>query len=431
MTTTETQLTDGQKLDELLSKSKSMQERIDKLSEAQIPGLQFHQDDNGIVARYWEDAGEDITFDPKQGIAAHMRPRRKSMPKGYQGAQKAGFDSFGSFLKSGMANHTSNDWKGQHGSIFKAIEGMSEQVATDGGYLVPPEFAAEILERTYVNDLWSLTDNYTVGGNGMTFTRNAETSRADGSRHGGLLAYWLGEGATIPDTNPTMKPISLRLKKLAVVVYLTNELAQDAPAAEAHARKKAREEFSFMLGDAVVEGNDVGMPLGYMNSGALNTITKETSQTANTVVVENIDKMWARRLVRGGNYIWLHNQDVCPQLDQLAQDVGTGGLPLYRPNGSVAGMVPQSLKGAPRLETEFNETLGTKGDIALVDLGQMLSISKAGITEDASIHVQFLTDQTALRFTMRADCRPWEDTPCTPFKGSNTQSAFNVIATRA
>jgi hypothetical protein len=38
---------------------------------------------------------------------------------------------------------------------------------------------------------------------------------------------------------------------------------------------------------------------------------------------------------------------------------------------------------------------------------------------------------TAYKFTVRVDARPMDATPITPYKGSNTQSAFVVLETRA
>jgi len=63
-------------------------------------------------------------------------------------------------------------------------------------------------------------------------------------------------------------------------------------------------------------------------------------------------------------------------------------------------------------------------------LGQVLSISKGGVAQAVSMHVEFLTDQLALRFTMRMNACPWENSPITPFKGSNTQSSFVTLGAR-
>ena len=311
------------------------------------------------------------------------------------------------------------------------MQGMSEQVGADGGFMVYPEFAKGILERVYQNNIWGQTDNYTVGGNSLIFTRNAETSRANGSRHGGVRGYWVAEGGELTKSKPTFKQVALRLKKLAVLVYLTDEVIEDTGTAlEDYVTRCAAAEFNFMLGDAVFNANGAGQPLGFLNAGSLVSITKETGQAADTIVAENIDKMWQRRAV-GGSYQWYHNQDCGAQLDSLGFDVGQGGTPLYRQNNSIAQAAPQTLKGVARVETEFNPTVGDQGDIALCDFGQYLTISKGGITQDASIHVEFLTDQTAIRFIMRVDGRPWEDTAITPYKGTNTQSAYIVLDDRA
>jgi HK97 family phage major capsid protein len=87
----------------------------------------------------------------------------------------------------------------------KAIQGMGVQVGEDGGFLVMPEFASGILERVYWNNLFSQTDNYTVSGNSITFNRNAESSRVNGSRHGGLRGYWGPEGGSLTSSNPKIR----------------------------------------------------------------------------------------------------------------------------------------------------------------------------------------------------------------------------------
>ena len=161
-------------------------------------------------------------------------------------------------------------------------------------------------------------------------------------------------------------------------------------------------------------------------------MAKETGQTATTVVKANVDKMWSRMHGRSRqNAVWLINQDVEPQLEALAADVGTGGVPVYLPPGGIADTPNARLKGRPVLVTEYNATLGTVGDILLVDLGQYLSVTKGDVQAATSIHVQFTTDETAFRFTYRVDGQPWWSAALTPFKGSDTQSPFVALATRS
>jgi HK97 family phage major capsid protein len=112
--------------------------------------------------------------------------------------------------------------------MMKAASGMGEAFGSDGGFLVPPEFSRRLLERIYAQEnLLAMTDNYTVGGNSITFPRNAETSRANGSRWGGVRAYWREEGDQATGTKPTFGRLQLNLHKLFVLVHASDELLSD------------------------------------------------------------------------------------------------------------------------------------------------------------------------------------------------------------
>ena len=378
---------------------------------------------------YWGE-GETIVAAVPEGGPQPIRKSFYTLPKGYANKHWA---TAGDFYREGFSAKKSGnmaDFNAKYGSIFKAVQGMSAQVGTDGAYGILPEFNQKIIERTYANDLLGRTDQYTVNNN-MIFLANAETSRATGSRHGGMRGYWLDEGAAATKSKPTFRRIEISLKKVAVLVYLTEELLSDGGLAlEQYVARKAAEEFNFMIGDAIFNGSGIGLPLGILNSPAFLAITKESGQSAATIYTENIDKMWARRFA-SGNYSFYGNQDVHPQLAGLSRGVGAAGDLVYNPPGGLSAAPYATLKGAPVVDTEFNATLGTVGDLLLADLSQYITINKGGITQAVSTEVEFLTDQTALKFTMRMNGRPWETTPTTPYKGSNTQASFLGIETRS
>ena len=125
------------------------------------------------------------------------------------------------------------------------------------------------------------------------------------------------------------------------------------------------------------------------------------------------------------------NQDIEPQLFGLELPVGTGGVPVYLPPGGLSATPFATLMGRPVVPIEFASTLGTVGDIMLVDLGQYIAIDKGGIEEASSMHVQFLTDQMAFRWIYRIDGQPGWSSALTPANGSATQSPFIALATRS
>jgi HK97 family phage major capsid protein len=141
--------------------------------------------------------------------------------------------------------------------------------------------------------------------------------------------------------------------------------------------------------------------------------------------------MWARMHPRSkSNAVWFINTDVTPQLYALALSVGTGGMPMYMAPGSLPNAPSGALLGRPVVETEFNPTLGQVGDILLADMSQYAYIDR-DVQAASSIHVQFITDETAYRFVYRCDGQPKIAAPLTPFKGVNTLSPFVAVAIRA
>jgi HK97 family phage major capsid protein len=83
------------------------------------------------------------------------------------------------------------------------------------------------------------------------------------------------------------------------------------------------------------------------------------------------------------------------------------------------------------IPVEYCATLGTVGDLVLADMSQYAVIEKGGLQQATSIHVAFVTDETAFRAVYRLDGQPKWRTPLTPFKGSNTLSPFVTLATRS
>lgn len=427
---------------DLTEQGKSISTKLESITKAlNEPNYgRERRDEAGRVTSFFEDTDETIELRfgetrDAQRRKSYQQQRKENIRQlksaGYQPWSE--FKSFKDFVRAGFDGNGTEKFADKLRSHFKAVQGMSEGIGADGGYTVMPEFNTNIIDRVYNNPLWGMTDNYTVSGNNMTFLANAETSRATGSRHGGLRGYWLAEGATVTKSKPTLREVSLKLVKLGVVVYLTEELIADTGTAlQQYVSRKASEEFEFMIGDSLINGTGVGQPLGMLNFPSLVSVAKESGQLAATLETENILKMYSRFFAPNlGGMTWLHNQDIGPELFSMTIGVGTGGQVTYMPPGGVSGAPYATLMGRPMLPTEFNATLGTQGDLIAADPSQILSISKGGIAQAVSTHVEFLTDQLALRFIMRINAGPWESAPITPYKGSsNTQSNFVTLDAR-
>ena len=343
----------------------------------------------------------------------------------------AGDQPFSSLGEQLMAVKTAEISRGRNmDARLKAPTGLSEGVPADGGFLVQTDFATALLEKTFASsDLLSRVFKMPISANSNSIKIPAvsDASRADGSRFGGIRAYWMNEAGSKTASAPTFKQVALELKKLVGYTTCTDELLEDAPALESWIMQAFAKEFDFKLADAIVNGDGAGKPLGILNSPCLVTVTAETGQGASTIVAENIIKMWASRF--GTNYVWLINQNIEPQLYTMALAVGSGGVSVYMPAGGLSGAPYGTLFGKPVIPCEQAASLGTAGDIILADLSQYVMIQKGGMQSASSIHVNFQTDQTAFRFVYRCDGQPMWDTYLTPYKGSTSyQSPFVVLS---
>lgn len=341
----------------------------------------------------------------------------------------------GDFLGAIYRQETSHATDSRLGQYFesRAPTQFGELIDSDGGFLVPPQFAAGLLQRTYsIGQVMSRCRQQPMTGNKLVLNGVDETSRATGSRFGGVQAYWLEESGTITASKGKFHQIVLEPEILAALTYVSETLLQDTTALTAFINTTFPEEMNFMIEDAIIEGDGAGKPSGIKNHAAMLSITKETGQAAATIVPENIIKMRARLWARSrGNSIWLTNQDIEPQLHTMVLAVGTGGVPVYLPAGGLSGTNFDTLYGRPVVPVEYAETLGTVGDISLVDLNQYVLGQRAGVQTATSIHVNFTKIETAFRFHLRIDGQPLWKSALTPFKGTLTQSPFVNLATRA
>lgn len=345
------------------------------------------------------------------------------------------FGSFGEQMMAVMRAGTPGGSVDPRLRIQNAATGLNETVSADGGFLVQQDYSTELLQEVIQTGiLASRCRRIQISGNsnGIKMPGVDETSRAS-TRFGGVLSYWKEEAGTKTASRPKFREIDLSLKKLIGLVYSTDELLADAAALEGFLRQAFISEFGFRVDDAIINGTGAGMPLGILNSGCLVSVAKEAGQLAATVVTENIVKMYARRFAASTtSYVWLYNQAIEPQLFTMSLAVGTGGIPIYMPPGGLSAAPYATLMGLPAIAIEQCAALGTVGDIVLADLknGYILA-EKGGIQQDMSIHVQFLYDESIYRFVLRLDGQPVRASALTPYKGSDTQSHFVALATRA
>lgn len=422
-------------LNACLSEFDQIESRIDQLSKLDE---QTQRLNSGTGRKTQPTTPQATEADPETGEPSRTRVVVKQQPLSKNG----GFKSLGE-----MAYHVRFASLRERGSMDPRLERLAaastygnEASGSDGGFAVPPDFRTAIMEKVMGEDsLLSRCDQITTSGN--TFTCPADET-TPWQTTGGIQAYWDGEAATATQSKPALENKTIKLNKIRALVPMTEELLEDAPAMDAYLRNKAPAKIGFKVNLAIIQGTGVGQPLGILNSGCLVTVTKEGSQVADTLVGNNVIKMYARMpAANRRNAVWLINQDIEPQLFKLSlpgtdnegnATTGWGGL-IYMPPGGVSGAPYGTLFGRPVIPTEACETLGDKGDIIFADMSQYLALLKSGPNPrvETSMHLWFDQDLLAFKFVLRVGGMPWWSSTISGRDGTpTTYSPFVTLEAR-
>lgn len=318
--------------------------------------------------------------------------------------------------------------------ILGKIHAYQEKVPSEGGFLVPEEFRTQImevaLERAVVRPRARVIPMNTAK---LSFPAVDESSHAS-TVMGGVLAYRTAEAEALVESGGKFKRITLDLTKQTLFTNVSNELVQDTGGAiDGFIRSSFGSAAAWFEDIDFLTGSGVGEPLGALtvaNSGYV-SVAKESGQTAATIVWENIVKMYSRLLPSSlGSAVWVIGPDVFPQLATMGLIVGTGGGPVWLPDGT--GAPQMTLLGRPIVISEkVPGALGTRGDISLVDFGYYLIGDGQRGRLEVSTDYRFGNDQTSYRYIARNDGRPWFTQPLTPANNSATLSPFVQLDTRA
>lgn len=346
---------------------------------------------------------------------------------------KPSFRSLGEQLQA-VANFYTGRSQDSRLLEMRAASGLNEGNPAEGGFLVQTDFTNELLRQTYeTNEIPNRCRRIPISGVSNSFSMNVvdETSRATGSRWGGIQVYRTAEGNATTASKPKFARLDIKLEKMFGLCYATDENLADATQLGAIIQQGFTEEIGFKLSDEIIRGDGAGKCLGILNAPCLITVAKESGQTADTVVTENVLKMWKCRKGRG--LVWIYNQELEDQLDTLTLGIGTGGVEmrLFQPPTVAGGF--GTIKGAPAIPSEVASGAGDVGDIILADLSQYLLIDKGGVQAAESIHLMFLTDENTFRFIYRVNGQPIWKSKITPYKRTDSNfycGPFITLAAR-
>jgi len=372
-------------------------------------------------------------------IVGDVRLRLQDDPQG-------GFKSLGHFASdiygagrdgAGTTKELSH-WGQATRELKAAGDGLTLGTGYEGGYLIPATFAASIIEPAHEASIMRSNGATVIPMDtpSMIFRVVDETTHASHSLYGGIIAYFTSEEAQLTDTKPKWGQVELRLHKLTALAYVSNEMLDFSPVAlNSWLPSAMSAAIAFKEDDKFIRGHGAaGEPLGIVNAGCTVQTSKETGQNADTITFENIIEMEARLFQSAGDPIlWLTNHNCKPQLAKMVIVAGAGGVPVYLPGNSVAGVPHQTLYGNKVIHTEKCASIGDAGDILLCNMRHYYIGDGSGKNRaDRNMGLKFDYDQTAFRVVTYVGGTPsWRSALTTLTGGtSHTLSPFVKLEAR-
>lgn len=338
------------------------------------------------------------------------------------------FESFGEFALA-VAN-------GGHDSRLIRNSTMSTGEGTTGGFLVPTQFLANILDASLSMEV--IRPRATV----IPMTSKSAVAPAfdfsDGTngKRAGLQLLWGAEAQQLTEQRGQVREVQLKAHKANIFCRVSAELTADAPLFDQQLSQAMIAATAAGLDIAFLNGTGVGQPLGIIAANNTITVAKEGSQAASTVLLQNVSKMMARLSPASfARSVWLIHPTVVVPLFTMAvvvQNVaGTENV-----GGSTASAVTVDgngqlrIFGRPTVVTDACAPLSSVGDIVLCDLSKYLVgvRAEAVIKRDESRY--FDSDEIAFKLTLRVDGQPADASATKLRDGTNTTSPFVILQAR-
>jgi len=342
-----------------------------------------------------------------------------------EGISRDGFASMDDFigtLHAGLAD------KRLRSGMQAAAGEQREASPSSGGFLVPTEFAQQILDNSLENEVvrpralvWPMTSNH------RKVPGIDQYSHVGATVLGGISQAFVGETQALPLQQINFWLQEMVCKKMGLLINSSNELLADADF-DSIVSAKLREACAWELDQAFLWGTGAGVPRGIFNDPALIVVPKDTSQPTATISYSNVTNMLAALYPAGRkNAVWVANTTTLPQLMTLAikflnmaqtDYVGGSSLPIF-----TKGPEGWELFGLPLILSEKLKTLGTQGDLLLADFSQYHIGLRKELSLERSFHAGFMTDSVWFRMTARLDGMgswkttqaPEYGTPVSPF----------------
>lgn len=329
-----------------------------------------------------------------------------------ESSENTEFRNFGEFVEAVMEGRTDK---------LKTAENrdMTMGNGLSAGYLVPDQFGGMLRSFDPDASLVRPRSTYLGGGSDATISFTAFDQSGSKGVYGGVTVNWVSETGTKQDAGDLYyKQLKFEPKEVAGYIDVSNKLLRNASQVSGYIERQLSLAIQGSEDQKFVDGSGVGCPLGFIGHSSSIEISRNT---ASDVVYADLTNMYSR-LKFSASAVWVINQTVLPELMTM---VDAGSNLIWQPNARDG--VPSTIFGIPVIYSDLLPTLGTKGDVCLVDL------SYYGVRDGTSVamfldpYTQSVNQLTRIYVYWNVDGQPLITSPLLLRDGSNTVSPFIIL----
>ncbi len=293
--------------------------------------------------------------------------------------------------------------------IITKASAQSETVGSLGGFTVPVQFWPELIRLAGEKaKILPKVRKYTMVGLQMNVPAIDYSKGGSGASPylGGMVAGWLQDGQTFPQTNASLREIILKANILSgYTVANRTLLADNQVGLQEVLTQLMADTIAYYVDYAIINGTGVNQPQGI--AGSASTISISRTGTSSGNLLTDVARMYGALHPDGmGDAEWLVSPSSHAKFITMND---ASGRVVYQPTfpqqsgGPITVRAPYMILGLPVQVSQLAATAASTGDVQINDYTQYAFGMRQELELGVSEHVNFLSNQLTYRFLFRGD----------------------------
>jgi HK97 family phage major capsid protein len=225
---------------------------------------------------------------------------------------------------------------------------------------------------------------------------------------GGVTMKWAGENTTRESAGDLkLQDISLEPQNLVAYLDISKQLLENASAIGTFSETQLKSAGILAEETAFIKGSGLGMPTGFLGHPASVTVARAT---AGTIGYDDILNMVAKSYGTGNSYVFVASRTAQPTLSKIRDGAGNN---IWAFGGQAIQGAPPTLYGIPVFFSELLNSVGTSGDIVLVDLSRYIIRDGSSPRIFLDPFSRAVNNVSRIYVSWNVDGKPWLTSPVT------------------